>query len=117
MFRPNKPILSLVLLTLVLGAVPALAADASGVVNVNTADLEELRLLPRVGPVVAERIVDFREQNGEFQSLEDLILVRGIGERTFERMEPHLALTGATTLTEKVRSPKKRSDAAAGSDG
>lgn len=116
MIRRNKPILSLVLLTVVLASMPALAAGADGVVNVNTAEIEELSLLPRVGPVVAQRIVDFREENGEFQSSEDLLLVRGIGEKTFERMEPHVAVSGETTLTEKVRSPEKVSDAAAGSD-
>ena len=62
------------------------------------------RCLPRVGPAVAQRIVDFREQNGSFKAVEDLMLVRGIGEKTFERLAPYITLSGETTLSEKVRS-------------
>lgn len=85
----------------VLGAAPAVAQ--SGVVNVNTADTSELALLPRVGPSVSQRIVDFRDENGLFESVEDLMLVRGIGEKTFALMEPHVTISGETTLTEKVK--------------
>jgi competence protein ComEA len=84
----------------------AFAADASGTVNINSAGVEELQLLPRVGPSVAQRIVDFREDNGAFKSLDDLLLVRGIGEKTLDLLRPHIALSGATTLTEKVKVPK-----------
>jgi competence protein ComEA len=91
-------VLALSLMTL---ALPAAAAE--GVVNVNTADQETLQLLPRVGPAVAQRIIEFRETNGAFKSKSDLLLVRGIGERTFELMEPYVAIEGKSTLTEKVR--------------
>ena len=93
-------ILALALSLLAL-SLPALAA--TGVVNVNTADAETLQLLPRVGPSVAQRIIEFREANGEFKSKEDLLLVRGIGERTFALMEPYVAVEGESTLSEKVR--------------
>lgn len=89
----------------------ALAADA-GKVNVNEASAEQLVLLPRVGPSIAARIVEFREENGEFAAPEDLMLVRGIGEKTFELLEPYVALSGETTLTEKVRTGRSR-----GADG
>ena len=85
-------------------ALPALAAD--GAVNINSAGIEELSLLPRVGATVAQRIVDFREENGEFKSTEDLLLVKGIGEKTFELMAPYVTIKGATTLAEKVSSPR-----------
>ncbi len=85
-----------------LGAVAAAAAE--GKVNVNDAGIEHLALLPRVGPAVAQRIIDFREENGDFKSAEDLMLVRGIGEKTFERLAPYITLSGETTLSEKVRS-------------
>lgn len=91
-------------LVLILGAVPATAS--SGVVNVNTASLDELTLLPRVGPSVAQRIIELREANGSFKSAEDLMLVRGIGERTFELLEPYVTVSGETTLREKVRVPR-----------
>ena len=89
-------------LLLVLLAVPALAAE--GVVNINTADSDTLTLLPRVGPTVAARIIEYREANGPFRSVDDLLLVKGIGERTFERLRPYVAVDGKTTLSEKVPS-------------
>lgn len=100
-------LLALLLLAVAL-AQPALAA--SGVVNVNTAGIEELTLLPRVGETVARRIVEFREENGAFKSAEDLLLVRGVGEKTFELMAPHVAVEGETTLTEKVAAPRASSE-------
>jgi competence protein ComEA len=90
----------------VLAGGSAVAASAEGVVNINTADAEELMLLPRVGPAIAERIIEFREKNGKFKSVEDLMLVRGVGEKTFEMLEPYLAVSGETTLVEKVKPPK-----------
>jgi competence protein ComEA len=93
----------LVALTLA-AALPATAAE--GVVNINDAGIEQLSLLPRVGATVAQRIVDFRQENGAFKSPEDLLLVRGIGEATFELMAPHVTVSGPTTLTEKVSVPR-----------
>ncbi|MEM8964334.1 MAG: helix-hairpin-helix domain-containing protein, partial [Acidobacteriota bacterium] len=86
---------------------PAAEAEASppktDVVNINTAETGQLTYLPRVGPALAGRIVDFREQNGAFEAPEDLMLIRGIGEKTFKLMEPHIVVKGETTLSEKVR--------------
>jgi competence protein ComEA len=103
MQRSIKTLVTTLVLALALGALPALAADAAGVVNINTAGVEELSLLPRVGPAVAERIVAFRDENGRFESAEDLMLVRGIGERTYALLESFVATEGETTLSEKVR--------------
>ena len=88
------------ILTLALTAAPAFAAD--GKVNINDADAGELALLPRIGPSIAGRIIEFRDENGKFESAEDLMLVRGIGEKTFELLEPFIALSGETTLQDKV---------------
>lgn len=95
------------LMTLIalLGMSPVMAADdaPSGVVNINQASKSELALLPRVGPALAERIIAYRDENGRFEQAEDLILVRGIGEKTFALMEGYVVTQGETTLTEKVR--------------
>lgn len=82
---------------------------AARVVNVNTADASQLALLPRVGPALSQRILDFREENGDFEAPEELILVRGIGEKTFELLEPYVVVKGETTLTEKVRGVRRTS--------
>ena len=92
-----------ILFTLTLLTLPAHAADATKVVNVNEAGLSQLALLPRVGPALADRIVQHRKENGKFEATEDLMLVRGIGEKTFDLLEPYVTLEGKTTLTEKVR--------------
>lgn len=76
------------------------------VVNINTADASQLALLPRVGPALSQRILDFRQENGEFAAPEELILVRGIGEKTFELLAPYVVVKGETTLTQKVRGAK-----------
>ena len=97
---------SLVLVGILLASASAFAAVARRVVNVNTADTSQLALLPRVGPAVAQRIVDFRKENGPFKSPEDLMLVQGIGEKTYQLIKPYVAVSGETTLKEKVKASK-----------
>lgn len=64
---------------------PAMAGDqVQKKININKATVEELTELKRIGPAYAQRIVDFREQHGPFQKPEDIMLVQGIGERTWE---------------------------------
>ena len=78
-------------------------------VNINTADATQLVLLPRVGPSVAQRILAHRKENGPFKKAEDLMLVQGIGEKTFELIKPYVATAGETTLKDKVKSSKSSS--------
>ncbi len=61
-------------------------------IDPNTAPQAELARLPRVGPALARRIVEDREQNGPFRWAEDLTRVTGVGERLLELVSPHLAL-------------------------
>lgn len=83
------------------------ATSTKGVVNINTASEKELKNLPRIGDVVAKRIVEFREKNGKFQKLEDLMLVKGIGKKLFETLKPYIAISGETTLKEKIKLSRK----------
>ena len=59
-------------------------AEETEKININTATVEELVKLKRVGPKYAEMIIEYRDANGPFQSPEDLMKVKGIGEKTFE---------------------------------
>ncbi len=61
-------------------------------ININTADKEELEKIKGVGPVIAQRIIDYRSSNGPFQALEDLKKVKGIGDKTFLKMEKEITL-------------------------
>jgi len=104
--RRLQLVAALALFALVLAALPAAAAD--GVVNINTASPDQLALLPRVGPSIAQRIVDHREENGKFSGPEDLMLVRGVGEKTFDLLEPWISVDGETTLSTKVSTAEAR---------
>lgn len=58
--------------------------------NINTATSEELQRLPRVGPAIAGRILDYRREHGRFRSAAELVEVRGIGEKTMEKLAPYV---------------------------
>ena len=64
-------------------------------IDVNTADRETLQRLPDIGPVMSQRIVDFREKNGPFRTEDDLIKVRGIGTQRMTALRPWVVVTGA----------------------
>jgi len=109
-----KKLIPIIVLALLAVSSGAIAADAipNGVVNVNTASADELQYLPRVGPALAGRILEFREANGPFEAIDELVAVRGIGETSLENLKPFVAVDGKTTLTEKVKLPRKTDTAA-----
>ena len=64
----------------------------SGTVSINAANEAELDKLPGVGPAMAKRIVEYRQANGGFQTLEDLKKVSGIGEAKYKRIKDKITL-------------------------
>lgn len=67
--------------------------DTTGkTVNINQASLEQLATIKGVGPVMAKRILEFREKNGPFKRAEDLLSVKGIGEKKLETLKGQISL-------------------------
>lgn len=66
--------------------------DGGALVNVNRADAETLCLLDGIGQTLSRRIVEYREENGPFRSLDELKQVQGIGEETLNQLLPRLTL-------------------------
>jgi competence protein ComEA len=67
-------------------------AVLGGKVNINTATAEELDTLPGIGPAFAQRIIEYREANGPFESIEGIINVSGIGDATFEKIKDRITV-------------------------
>ena len=72
---------------------PKPTATAAAPVNLNTATAEQLATIPGVGPKMAERIIDYRQKNGGFKKIEDLMNVSGVGEKSFLKMKPLITVT------------------------
>lgn len=72
----------------------ALAAQKASTkkININTASSAELQELPRIGEKVAQRIIDFRKTNGKFKKIEEIMKVRGIGEKVFKQIRDRITV-------------------------
>ena len=85
MKRKSMAVITIITVALLMSWVaPALSAELQKV-NINTATLEELITLDGIGPAVANRILEFRDKHGPFQKPEDLMMVKGIGQKMFDR--------------------------------
>lgn len=61
-----------------------------GKIDINTATLQQLQLLPGIGETMAQRILDYRTEHGNFKTIEELMNVNGIGEKKFEELRDYV---------------------------
>jgi len=104
-----RSVLSIAVLSCLLSALPytaiadqtksssrAAAKPASAaIVNLNTASASDLESLPGIGAKTAARIVEYRQKNGPFKKIEELMNVRGVGEKNFLKLKPQISVTPA----------------------
>lgn len=110
MFRIECSTFVLATLVALFAAVPAVAAAqskpasvrasksaSSQIVNINTASAADFEALPGIGPKMAARIVEYRQKNGPFKKVEELMNVRGLGEKNFLKLKAQLTLGAPKT--------------------
>lgn len=69
-------------------------ANVTGKININTANLQQLSMLPGIGDTIAQRIIDYRDLNGNYQTIDELMFVDGIGEKRLEEITPYITTGG-----------------------
>jgi competence protein ComEA len=76
---------------------PKPAATAAAPINLNTATADQLATIPGIGEKTAALIIEYRQKNGGFKKVEDLMNVRGVGEKSFLKMKPLITVAAAKT--------------------
>jgi competence protein ComEA len=69
----------------------------TGTVNINSASTTDLEALPGIGAKTAARIIEYRQKNGPFKKIEELMNVRGVGEKNFLKLKEQITVAGAKT--------------------
>lgn len=67
-------------------------SNTTGKININTANLSQLDSLPGIGPTYAQRIIDYRNQNNKFKTIEEIKNIKGIGDKTFEKFKDLISI-------------------------
>ncbi len=75
-------------------------ATAANPVNLNSASITQLQTLPGVGASTAQRILDYRQKNGGFKKIEELMNVKGVGEKSFLKLKPMVVVSGASAAVD-----------------
>ncbi len=100
--KSSKVVALVIALAVGLSFLPLIAQQAGSKggeqkININTASLSELQKLPRVGPQVAQRIIDYRKEHGNFRKIEEIMKVRGIGEKTYNQLKDLITVGAEST--------------------
>lgn len=95
------------LAALILFSGTAMAADAAGKVDINTADKATLKTLNGIGDALAGRIIEYRQKHGPFKTPEDLQNVKGIGASTFKKNKSRIVAGKPAPVKEKADTPPK----------
>lgn len=103
----SRRIWMIVLAAVLVLSVSGFAFGASGTVNINTATADELESLDGIGPKKAQAIINYRQKNGSFKRLEDLMKVSGIGPKTFTDNRDRLTISGSAAATRTDAATKK----------
>jgi competence protein ComEA len=102
-----RSMLSIAVLSCLLGVTPSVTAQSkspvraaakppsTAIVNLNTASASDLEGLPGIGAKTAARIVEYRQKNGPFKKVEELMNVRGVGEKSFLKLKPQITVAPA----------------------
>lgn len=98
--------MALVAISLISSFASAKTKEVEGIVNLNTASVQELMLLPGIGKSKAEAIVAYRQAH-PFKSSEELSEIKGIGPKMLQKLEKYLTVTGPSTLHEVSNKPQK----------
>jgi competence protein ComEA len=80
-------------------AAKAAAPTAAAPLNLNTATAAQIATLPGIGPKAAQRIVEYRQKNGGFKKIEELMNVKGIGEKSFLKLKPLITVAEKTAAS------------------
>ena len=80
---------------------PLVVVADVGYVDINRGSVEELQRLPGIGPVLVERIMQYRREHGKFGSIHDIQNVKGIGEKRFAQLEPYIHIDDQALSSDK----------------
>jgi competence ComEA-like helix-hairpin-helix protein len=86
-----------------LSLVPPTLGEESPKIDLNTATLSQLDSLPGIGPVIAERILELREKSGPYKRIEDLMNIRGIGEKKFLKLKDLITIKPEQQSDERIQ--------------
>src|SRR4029078_10982638 len=86
-------------------------ATAANPVNLNSASAAQLHTLPGLGASTAQRMVEYRQKNGGFKKIEELMNVKGIGEKSFLKLKPLITVGDSKRATDQEQRPRARARA------